>query len=111
MEKIAKGVNNINFTMLYGNYCYIIIENFPQKFTLCIRPTKYRTAVFYRKHCVLAFMVLAVLGLPNVCDIEGSQNEYIFRHQLPVSTENSASFVLTAMRESTRFSWCSWVSS
>ena len=22
-----------NFTMLYGNYCYIIIENFPQKFS------------------------------------------------------------------------------
>ena len=21
--------------MLYGNYCYIIIENFPQKFSLC----------------------------------------------------------------------------
>ena len=23
------------FTMLYGNYCYIFIENFPQKFSLC----------------------------------------------------------------------------
>ena len=32
MGKIAKGVDKINFTMLYGNYCYIIIENFPQKF-------------------------------------------------------------------------------
>ena len=30
MGKIAKGVNKINFTMLYGNYCYILIENFPQ---------------------------------------------------------------------------------
>ena len=29
MGKIAKGVNEINFTVLYGNYCYIIIENFP----------------------------------------------------------------------------------
>ena len=25
----------INFTMLYGNYCYICIENFPQKFSPC----------------------------------------------------------------------------
>ena len=33
MGKIAKGINKINFTMLYGNYCYIIIENFPQKFS------------------------------------------------------------------------------
>ena len=33
MGKIAKGVNEINFTMLYGNYCYIIIENFPQIFS------------------------------------------------------------------------------
>ena len=28
MGKIAKGVNKINFAMLYGNYCYIFIENF-----------------------------------------------------------------------------------
>ena len=35
MGKLAKGVNEINFTMLYGNYCYIIIENFPQKFFPC----------------------------------------------------------------------------
>ena len=35
MVKIAKGVNKINFTMLYGNYCYIIIENFPKKFSPC----------------------------------------------------------------------------
>ena len=35
MEKIAKGVNKINFTILYGNYCYIFIENFPQKFSPC----------------------------------------------------------------------------
>ena len=26
-----------NFTMLHGNYCYIFIENFPQKFSPCIR--------------------------------------------------------------------------
>ena len=25
-----------NFTMLYGNYCYIFIENFPPKFSPCI---------------------------------------------------------------------------
>ena len=35
MGKIAKRVNKINFTMLYGNYCYIIIENFPQTFSPC----------------------------------------------------------------------------
>ena len=35
MGKTAKGVNKINFTMLYGNYCYIIIENFPKKFSPC----------------------------------------------------------------------------
>ena len=33
MGKIAKGVNKINFTMLYGDYCYILIENFPRKFS------------------------------------------------------------------------------
>ena len=32
----AKGINKINFTMLYGNYWYIIIENFPQKFSPCM---------------------------------------------------------------------------
>ena len=32
MGKIAKGVNKIHFTMLYGNYCYIFIDNFPKKF-------------------------------------------------------------------------------
>ena len=36
MGKIAKGVNKINFTVLYGNYYYIIIENFPKKFSPCI---------------------------------------------------------------------------
>ena len=35
MAKIAKAVNKINFTMLYGNYCYIIIKDFPQKFSPC----------------------------------------------------------------------------
>ena len=35
MGKIAKDVNKINFTMLYGNYCYIIIEKFPIKFSPC----------------------------------------------------------------------------
>ena len=35
MGKIAKGVNKINFTMLYGNYCYLFIENFPQKVSPC----------------------------------------------------------------------------
>ena len=64
-----------------------------------IRPTNYRTAVFYRKHCVLALMVFAFLGLPNVCAVYGFQNESIFRHQLPVFTENSSTFVLTAMRD------------
>ena len=37
MGKIAKGVNTINFTILYGNYCYIIIENFPKKLSPCTR--------------------------------------------------------------------------
>ena len=35
MGKIAKGFNNINFTIPYGNYFYIIIENFPRKFSPC----------------------------------------------------------------------------
>ena len=26
------------FTMLYGDYCYIFIENFPQKFSPCNEP-------------------------------------------------------------------------
>ena len=25
------------FTMLYGNYCYTFIENFPQKFSPCMK--------------------------------------------------------------------------
>ena len=33
MEKIAKGVNKIRFTMLYSNYCYIFIEKSFQKFS------------------------------------------------------------------------------
>ena len=28
------------FTMLYGNYCYIFIENFPQKFSPCTKILK-----------------------------------------------------------------------
>ena len=40
MGKIANGVNKIYFTMLYGNYCYIFIENFPQKFSPCRMMTK-----------------------------------------------------------------------
>ena len=35
MGKIAKSVNKIYFTMLYRNYCYIFLENFPQKFSSC----------------------------------------------------------------------------
>ena len=35
MGKIAKGDKKINFTMLYGNYCYINIENFLKKFSPC----------------------------------------------------------------------------
>ena len=37
MGKIVKGASKINFTMFYGNYYYIIIENFPQKFSPCGR--------------------------------------------------------------------------
>ena len=33
LGKIAKGSNKIHFTMLYGNYCYIFIENFMEIFT------------------------------------------------------------------------------
>ena len=39
MGKIVKGVNKINFTMLYGIYCYIFIENSPKKFCPCIKIT------------------------------------------------------------------------
>ena len=35
MGKIAKGVNKMHFTILYGNYCYIFIENSHQKFSPC----------------------------------------------------------------------------
>ena len=35
MGKIARGVNKIHITMLYGNYCYIFMENFPRKFSPC----------------------------------------------------------------------------
>ena len=54
MGKIAKGVNKIIFTMLYGNYCYIIIENFPRKFSSC------RKCVFFcftlLSHCEIMFI-------------------------------------------------------
>ena len=36
MGKIAKDVNKVNVAILYGNYCDIIIENLPQKFSPCI---------------------------------------------------------------------------
>ena len=36
MGKVAKGFNKMHFTMLYGNYCYIFMENFSQKFSPCI---------------------------------------------------------------------------
>ena len=29
MGKIVEGINKMNFTMLYGNYCYNFIDNFP----------------------------------------------------------------------------------
>ena len=35
MGKVAKGVKKINYTVLYGSYCYIIIENFSEKFSPC----------------------------------------------------------------------------
>ena len=35
MEKSARCANKIHFTILYGNYCYIFIENLPQKFSPC----------------------------------------------------------------------------
>ena len=35
MGKIANEVNKINFTMLYGNYFFSIIENFPKNFSPC----------------------------------------------------------------------------
>ena len=40
MGKITKGASKINFTMLYGKYYYIIIENFPQKFSPCTLTVK-----------------------------------------------------------------------
>ena len=43
--KNRQSVNIINFTMLYGNYCYIIIENFPQKFVPCTYYIKYLRAL------------------------------------------------------------------
>ena len=52
MGKIAKGVNNINFTMLYGNYYYIIIEKFHQKFSPCRRVCKCQ--LFLRSVSVMA---------------------------------------------------------
>ena len=47
MGKIAKGVNKINFTMLCGNYCYIIIENFPQKFSRCGKIENEKLQIYY----------------------------------------------------------------
>ena len=47
MGKIAKGVKKINFTMLYGNYCYIIIENFSKKFSPCICPIQAQNFSFF----------------------------------------------------------------
>ena len=35
MGKIPKCVNKMHFTMFYGNYCFIFIENFLQKFSAC----------------------------------------------------------------------------
>ena len=36
------------FTMLYGNYCYIFIENFSQKFSPCSRSKVWKLLYFYR---------------------------------------------------------------
>ena len=47
MRKIAKGVNKINFITLYGNYRYIITENFPQKFSPCMYYAQYANWFFY----------------------------------------------------------------
>ena len=45
------------FTMLYGNYCYIFIENFPQKFSQC-RPTNLIAAVHWAVWEILRVLML-----------------------------------------------------
>ena len=35
MVKIPRGADKFHFTVLYGNYSYIFVENFPQKFAPC----------------------------------------------------------------------------
>ena len=50
MGKIAKGVNKINFTMLYGDYCYTIIGNFPQKFSPCRKNNSLRKKLKKKKN-------------------------------------------------------------
>ena len=54
MGKIAKGVKKKNFTMLYGSYCYIIIENFPKKFSWCA----YSPFLLYLSLCSQDFKIV-----------------------------------------------------
>ena len=60
MGKIAKGVNEIHFTMLYGNYCYIFIENFPQKFSPCSLATIFRHEIDDRICIIICIIIVCV---------------------------------------------------
>ena len=41
------------FTMLYGNYCYIFIKNFPQKISPCRLLLKIKQYAYGEKHLFL----------------------------------------------------------
>ena len=44
------------FTMLYGNYCYIFIENFPQKFSPC--SVYSRIVTFFWQYLFLTIIII-----------------------------------------------------
>ena len=61
----------MHFTMLYGNYCYIIIENFPQKFSPCRDRTdrnfKLSSKFSRKKSCKIREFAFLIGSLGSFC--------------------------------------------
>ena len=62
MGKIAKGVIKINFTMLYGNYCYIFIENFPQEFF----PSRENLLLNFEFRFIICYILVQIHNLNSI---------------------------------------------
>ena len=76
------------FTMLYGNYCYIFIENFPQKFSPCMDALFVKRLGFRSK--ILVDCTHELMDWPDISSGSKMKNSCICKSRVSPRSRRSA---------------------